>query len=92
MLIVAGVVRHSVSIPILQRICRDLVERPDELMRFRFILQPLMAAIIAIREGLKDSRTGNPPYFWTMVGNPRDRTRRLNEGLTRSAGSFFSGS
>lgn len=54
-------------------------------MRFRFIPQPLMAAIIAIREGLKDARTGNSPYFWTMVGNPRERTRRLNEGLNATS-------
>jgi hypothetical protein len=57
----------------------------DEPMRFRFILQPLMAAIVAIRDGLKDARTGRPPYFWTMLGNPRERTRRLNEGLNATA-------
>jgi hypothetical protein len=43
-----------------------------------------MAAIVAIRDGLKDARTGNSPYFWTMVGNPHERTRRLNEGLNAS--------
>ena len=84
-LIVAGALWHGVSIPIFQRIWHDLVERPDEPMRFRFILQPLMAAIVAIRDGLRDARTGNAPYFWTMVGNPRERTRRLNEGLNATA-------
>ena len=54
-------------------------------MRFRFILQPLMAAIIAIHDGLKDAGTGNSSYFWTVVGNPRERTRRLNEGLNATA-------
>ena len=51
----------------------------------RFILQPLMAAIVAIRDGLNDARTGNEPYFWTMVDNPRERTRRLDEGLNATA-------
>ena len=49
-------------------------------MRFRFILQPLMAAIAAILGGLKDARTGRSPY-WTMLGNPRERVERLEEGL-----------
>jgi hypothetical protein len=84
-LIVAGIVWHCVSIPIFLRIWHDVLARPDARMRFRFILQPLMAAIVAIRDGLNDARTGNEPYFWTMVGNPRERTRRLNEGLNATA-------
>jgi hypothetical protein len=84
-LIVAGIVWHGVSILILKRIWHDLVERPDAPMRFRFIRQPLMAAIVAIRDGLKDARTGRSPYFWTMMGNPRERIRRLNEGLNATA-------
>ena len=54
-------------------------------MRFRFILQPLMAAIVAIRDGRKDARTGRSPYFWTMLANPRARAQRLNEGLNATA-------
>src|SRR5215472_1605505 len=84
-LIVAGIVWHGISIPIFQRIWHDLIERTDARMRFRFILQPLMAAIVAIRDGLKDARTGNQPYFWTLVSNPRERIRRLNEGLNATA-------
>ena len=45
-LIVAGIVWHGVSVPIFLRIWHDLIERTDARMRFRFILQPLMAAII----------------------------------------------
>jgi hypothetical protein len=84
-LIVVGVVLHGISIPIFERIWFDLVARSNAPMRFRFILQPLMAAIVAIRAGLKDARAGNSPYFWTMVSNPRERIRRLNEGLNTTA-------
>lgn len=80
-LIVAGVVWHGVSIATFERIWHDLVAREDAPMRFRFILQPLMAAIVAILGGLKDARTGRSPYFWTMLGNPRERVERLEEGL-----------
>ena len=48
-------------------------------------LQPLMAAIIAIRHGLNDARPGRSPYFWTMLSNPRERAQRLNEGLNATA-------
>ena len=84
-LIVVGIVWHGVSAPIFLRIWHDLIERTDARMRFRFILQPLMVAIVAIRDGLKDARTGKAPYFWTMLGTPRERTRRLDEGLNATA-------
>jgi hypothetical protein len=71
--------------PVFQRIWHDLVARRDAPMRFRFILQPLTVTIVAIRAGLKDARTGKPPYFWSMMANPRERTRRLNEGLNATA-------
>jgi hypothetical protein len=84
-LIVAGVVWHGVSIPTFRRIWHQLIDRADAPMRFRFILQPLMAAFLAIRHGLNDARTGRSPYFWTMLGNPGERAQRLNEGLNATA-------
>jgi hypothetical protein len=84
-LIVAGVLWHGVTIATFQRVWHDLVERPDEPMRFRFILQPLMAAIAAIRDGREDARTGRSPYFWTMLHKPQERVARLREGLNATA-------
>jgi hypothetical protein len=84
-LIVAGIVWHSVSIATFQRIWYQLIEREDAPMRFRFILQPLMVAILAIRDGLKDARASRSPYFWAMLGNSPERAQRLNEGLNATA-------
>lgn len=84
-LIVAGVVWHGVTIETFERIWGDLVERPDAPMRFRLILQPLMATLVAIRDGLKDARTGRSPYFWTVLRDPRRRVARLDEGLNGTA-------
>ena len=84
-LIVAGIVWYGVSIATFKRIWYQLIERADAPMRFRFILQPLMAEIAAILAGLKDVRTGRSPYFWTMLGNPRQRVERLEEGLNATA-------
>ncbi len=85
LLIAAGVLWHGVTVQVFERFWRDLVERPSGPMRFRFILQPSMAAIAAIHGGLKDARTGRSPYFWTVASNPRERVGRLREGLTATA-------
>jgi hypothetical protein len=84
-LIAAGVLWHGVTAAVFERFWHDLLERPDGPMRFRFVLQPLMAVIAAIHGGLKDARTGRSPYFWTVVGNRRERMGRLREGLTATA-------
>jgi hypothetical protein len=84
-LIVAGVTWHGVTFAAIRRIWTDLIERPDGPMRFRFILQPLMATIAAILHGRQDAQRGRSPYFWSMVRNPLERAARLREGLNATA-------
>ena len=84
-LIVAGIVEHGVTIPTFVRIWHQLIERTDAPMRFRFVLQPIMAAIVAIRDGRKDAQQGRSPYFWTMLESPDKRVGRLEEGLNATA-------
>jgi hypothetical protein len=85
LLIAAGLLRYTVAPERLQLIWRQLIEQPSGPMSFRFILQPSMAAIAAIRDGVKDARGGRSPYFWTIARNPRKRIGRLREGLTATA-------
>lgn len=59
----------------------DLIDRPSGPMSFRFLLQPTMALIAALKDGIKDGKTGRSPYFWTIVSNPIERRERLREGL-----------
>ena len=84
-LVVAGVVWRGITVATFQHIWSDLVEKPGEPMRFRFILQPLMAALVAFRDGLQDARKGRSPYFWTVIRNPGKRVERLEEGLNATA-------
>jgi hypothetical protein len=84
-LFVTGVLWHGVSLKVVEQFWHDLIERPDGPMRFRFVLQPLMATIVAIRDGLKDARSGRSPYFATVLGNPQERIGRLREGLDATA-------
>jgi hypothetical protein len=84
-LLVAGVVWHGVTGEAMRRFWHDLVERPDAPMRFRFFLQPLMAAIAAIHDGREDARVGRSPYFMTVLRDPEKRVRRLREGINATA-------
>ena len=84
-LIVAGVLWYGITLRTLQRLWHDLVEEPSGPMKFRFILQPCMAAIVAIRDGLKDARTGRSPFFWTVLWKSDERIGRLREGLNATA-------
>jgi len=84
-LFVTGALWHGISLKVAEQFWHDLIERPDGPMRFRFVLQPLMAAIVAIRDGLKDARSGCPPYFAAVLVNPRKRAGLLREGLNATA-------
>ena len=79
-LALAGLLLYGITVEVIERLWRDLIERPDAPMRFRFILQPVMAAIVAIRDGLRDIRAGREPYFWRALG-----VTRLREGLNATA-------
>jgi hypothetical protein len=59
----------------------ELVSRPSGPLAFRFILQPVMAAGLAIRDGYNDAQNGRSPYLWTIVNDPARRWRRLHEGV-----------
>jgi len=84
-LLAAGAIWHGLSFEVWQRMWGDLLDRPGGPMTFRFFLQPIMAIIAAVIDGLKDARTGRSPYFWTVLTNPDKRAKRLNEGLVSTA-------
>jgi hypothetical protein len=80
-----GVASYGLSAEVRERVWHDLVKRPDGPMSFRFILQPCMAAIAALHDGVNDARTGRAPYFWTLLTNPSELLDRLGEGLVATA-------
>ena len=70
------------------RIFENLADRVSGPMKFRLILQPLMAAIFAIRSGLKDAKEGRPAYFWAIFTDPDNRREMLRDGW-KSVGKIF---
>jgi hypothetical protein len=73
---------------ILMRVAHDMVDRISGPMKFRLVLQPLMASIFAVRAGLADARAGKPPYFWGLLSNPAQRDDMLKDGW-KSVGKVF---
>jgi len=73
---------------LLTRIFENLIDRVSGPMKFRLILQPLMAIIFAVRSGLKDAKEGKPAYFWAMFTQPEQRRDMLRDGW-KSVGKIF---
>jgi len=70
------------------RFSTDLVGRLTGPMRFRLVLQPLMAAFFAIRSGLADAAADEPPYFWALFSDRPNRWVRIKDGW-KSVGRVF---
>jgi hypothetical protein len=70
---------------LLQRVADDLLARPSGPLAIRFLIQPAMSTIFAIRDGIKDAREGRSPYFWTVMTDPAERGARLKEGVSATA-------
>ena len=73
----------------LMRILVNVTDRIGGPMTFRIVLQPIMAALLAIRAGVKDARAGRPPYFWTILTDPSQRADLVREGWKSVARVFF---
>ena len=73
---------------IFTRVFESLVGRVHGPLKFRFVLQPLMAIAFAIRDGRKDAREGRPPYFWAMFTDPKHRKYLMLNGW-KSVGKIF---
>ena len=54
-------------------------------MTFRIILQPTMAAIAALHDGIRDAREGHKSFFWTTWFDSSQSGGRLREGLSSVA-------
>jgi hypothetical protein len=57
-----------------------LIGRWDGPLAFRIMIQPAVAAFLAIRTGLRDARAGRPAYGWTITTDPVQRRDLIREG------------
>ena len=79
--LIVGLLMYGISAEVLTRIWHNMLDRPGGPFVFRFVLQPVMATLGALRDGLRDARTGRAPFLWTMLTDPSRRRGRLDEAL-----------
>ena len=72
----------------LARLYDGIVARLHGPMKFRLVIQPLVAAIFAIRAGLADARTGRPAFLWGLFTHPEQRGTMLKSGFKDVAKVF----
>jgi hypothetical protein len=70
------------------RYIESLFARLDGPLHFRLIVQPAMAAIFAVIDGVKDAKLGKPAYFWDVVTSPEHR-RELIKDAWKRVGKIF---
>jgi hypothetical protein len=58
----------------------NFLDRPQGTFGFRFILQPTIAAILALRAGYKDAAQNRPAYLWAAITQPAYRSQLLHHG------------
>jgi hypothetical protein len=71
-----------------ERFVENLFGRLDGPLHFRFIVQPLMATIFAVIDGIKDAKAGKPAYFWSLITHSGHRKELLKNGWKR-VGKIF---
>lgn len=84
-LIAWGIYRYGWSMEIHRRFWADIFDRIHGPMTFRFYLQPVMAAIAALPDGIRDARSGHSSFFWSALWKRDVPTGRLWQGLIATA-------
>ena len=70
----------SALVDMIERGWENFLARPNGHLSLRFILQPTMAALLALRAGVEDAKQGRPGYLWSIVSDPERRLQLLHEG------------
>ncbi|KAF1719230.1 hypothetical protein [Pseudoxanthomonas wuyuanensis] len=82
----------DVFIEMLRTFTSEIAARPEGPMAFRFILQPLMSLLMAMRDGIKDAHSGKTPYLWHIASaDSSSRKEALYEGLRSTGRIMFIG-
>jgi len=58
-------------------------------MQFRFILQPVFATALGVRDGISDSRSDSPPFIWGLLYHPDVRSVAFRSALKRMRGPIL---
>ncbi len=88
-MLATGFILHGIRPANFQRGWQNMLARPNQGLALRFLLQPAISTILAIRDGLRDARTGRSPSFWTVMSDPVQRSARVREGIAVTGKLFL---
>ena len=69
----------------------DLPKRLTGPGRFRFVVQPLIATLLGIRNGMADARAGRPPYLFALATDRARRGALVRDGFATVANLLLMG-
>jgi hypothetical protein len=61
----------------------DFIARFDGPLHFRLFVQPVMATLLAVRDGIQDAHQGRSAYLWSVITKPAQRRYLLESGWKR---------
>ena len=67
---------------------QEIVARPHGPLALRFYLQPLVAIVLAARDGIRDAQEEQPPFLWSVFTSGASRRAFIQDGW-RSIGKVF---
>ena len=73
---------------LLARLADDLAGRLTGPLTLRLVLQPTVATLLALRDGLADARQQRPAFFWALLSEPEYRRVAISSGW-RSIAKVF---
>ena len=67
----------------------NLLARPSGSLNLRFVVQPTIAALLALRAGIEDAKQRRQGYLWALASNPERRLQLLHEGWRGARAPFL---
>lgn len=74
---------------LLTRVFENLTGRVGGPLTFRLVLQPAVAILLAVRDGLDDARHHRAAYFWAILVDPLYRREAVSTGWAAIAKVFI---
>ena len=71
-----------------RRIWEDVIHRTEGPMSLRFILQPLISVVFAIRAGMKDAKSDTVPYLWRFISS-KGKGKEIAKEAWKDVGKVF---
>jgi hypothetical protein len=67
----------STVVDMIERGWDNFLARPSGPLNIRFLIQPTVAAAMAVRAGIEDARLARPAFLWAALTDPRQRWRSI---------------